>query len=90
MSKITIKGSSCYIEDEPDVSLIHLLDEELSFKVPGAEHTRAYKGYMRGGQFIRWDGIQRILSSNLSFPYGLLERVKRFYAYHGRDLEVVN
>lgn len=88
MSKIIVGNTLCTIEEEEDIKFLRELDKELSFKVQGAEHTRAYKGYYRNGQYIKWDGIKRILSRNLTFPYGLLERVKLLYQESGKEVEI--
>lgn len=73
----------CTIEEEDDILLLRALDHELSFKIQGAEHTRAYK-------MGRWDGIYKILERDLTFPYGLLERVKGFYKLHNKYFEIEN
>jgi superfamily II DNA or RNA helicase len=88
MANIIIENNFCYITDETDISFVRALDDELSFKVQGAEHTKAFKGYYRNGQFVKWDGIQRILTSNLSFPYGLLNRVEELYKRSGKKVHV--
>lgn len=88
MAKIIIGNTLCTIENEDDIYFLRSLDKELSFKVQGAEHTRAFKGYYRNGQFIKWDGVKKILSRDLTFPYGLLERVKIFYQNADKELEL--
>jgi superfamily II DNA or RNA helicase len=90
MSKIIVGNTLCTIENEEDIEFLRALDKELSFKVQGAEHTKAFKGYFQGGRFIKWDGIRRILSRDLTFPYGLLERVKLFYGQHNKTLDLDN
>ena len=90
MTKIIVGNTLCTIENEEDFKFLGALDRELSFKVQGAEHTRAFKGYFRNGQFVKWDGIRRILSRNLTFPYGLLERVKSFYIKHDKVCDIEN
>lgn len=90
MSIIIIDGTQCSIKDESDIEFLQALDRELSFKVQGAEHTKAFKGYYSHGEFIKWDGFHRILTRRLKFPYGLLKRVERFYNRHNRHLEIVD
>lgn len=86
MAKIVIEGNICSIKNEDDSDFLRKLDNELSFKIPGAEHTKAYKGFRKGGKFVRWDGIHRILTSRLTFPYGLLDRVSELYRVNSREL----
>lgn len=88
MAKILIDGTQCSIKEESDTEFLRLLDKELSFKVQGAEHTRAFKGYYSHGEYVKWDGIHRILTRRLTFPYGLLDRVVSFYQKHGRPVSV--
>ena len=88
MAKILIDGTQCSIKEESDTEFLRLLDKELSFKVQGAEHTRAFKGYYSHGEYVKWDGIHRILTRRLTFPYGLLDRVVSFYQKHGRPVHV--
>ena len=82
-AKIVAWRTQCNIIGEEDAPFLQSLDRELSFKVQGAEHTWAYKQ----GQ---WNGIKHILTSNLDFPYGLLERVKAFYKKHNKEYEIIN
>jgi len=88
MAKILIKDNICYIKEETDINFVRILDDELSFRVQGAEHTKAFKGYYIGGQFTKWDGVHRILSSNLTFPYGLLSRVLALYEQYNKSVYV--
>lgn len=88
MAKVVINGTTCSIKEETDTEFLRSLDQELSFNVQGAEHTRAFKGYYRHGKFVKWDGVHRILSRRLTFPYGLLNRVQNFYSRHNKDLFV--
>ncbi|MDP2685260.1 MAG: DEAD/DEAH box helicase family protein [bacterium] len=83
MSRIIVGNTLCTIEDEEDINFLRALDHELSFKIQGAEHTRMYK-------LGKWDGVRRIMSRDLTFPYGLLERVKSFYSKHNKDVEIDN
>jgi superfamily II DNA or RNA helicase len=80
----------CYLKDEEDLEFIRVLDDELSFRVLGAEHTKAFKGYFIGRKFIKWDGVHRILSSNLTFPYGLLSRVQNLYDRYNKVLDIIS
>lgn len=55
--------------------------------VPGAQYTKAFKGYRnRDGEFIRWDGKVKLLEDNATFPFGLKDRVADFYRSAGREL----
>lgn len=83
MSRIIVGNTLCTIEDEEDIPFLRSLDRELSFKVQGAEHTKVYK-------LGKWDGIRRIMSRNLTFPYGLLERVKVYYTNHNKVVTIDN
>jgi superfamily II DNA or RNA helicase len=81
MSKILVKGNICFLKEEADIEFIRRLDQELSFKVIGAEHTWAYQNH-------RWDGVNRILTRNLTFPRGLLDRVVGLYKSYNKDVKV--
>jgi superfamily II DNA or RNA helicase len=81
VSKIIVGNTTCTIEDEEDIPFLRMLDRELSFKVQGAEHTKVYK-------LGKWDGVRKIMSRDLTFPYGLLERVKSFYSEHNKVVDV--
>lgn len=88
---IRINSDGCTIENEKDISLLQKLDNELSFRVQGAEFTRAFQGYFtKDGTHVQWDGRQRLLSASLNFPVGLLLRVQEFYQQFGRELQVVD
>lgn len=89
MSKIKIYGNYSQIVDENDFEFLSKLDEYLSWKVPGAEYTRAFKGFVgKGGQYNRWDGTQRILTRKLEFPTGLVFRITEFYKSYGKEVEI--
>lgn len=89
MAKILIKGNTSQIIEEGDVEFILTLDKHLSFFVLGAEHTAAYRGFFnRNGDFVKWDGMKKLLTPSLTFPTGLVERVRDFYQTAGKDLEV--
>ena len=90
MSKIIIQGTQCFIKDEVDIDFVRELDNMLSFKIQGAEFMPAYRGHVQNGKFTRWDGIQRILTNSLSFPFGLLRRVEQLYKDKGKSVEIVN
>lgn len=81
MAKIIIGNTLCTIQEEDDFHFLRQLDKELSFKVQGAEHSYHYK-------MKRWDGVKRILGRDLTFPYGLLDRVKNFYESNNKKYEV--
>lgn len=91
MAKITIKGNTSQITEESDANHILALDKHLSFKVQGAEHTAAYRDFInRKSDFIKWDGMKKLLTPTLQFPTGLVERVKEFYAEAGKTIEIVD
>lgn len=73
----------CQIINETDLDLISKLDQDLSYKVLGAEFSPQYK-------YGRWDGIFRILTSDLIFPLGLLTRVEKFYSLFNKKITVVD
>lgn len=80
VAKIIVNNTECQIIGEYNLDFLKKLDRELSFWVQGAEHSKAYKGYINSrGEQITWDGQEHLLSSKLKFPYGLLERVRNFY-----------
>ena len=69
MVEITIKpGNKCRMSGDVPSNIIRVLDQELSFDVPGAQYTQQYK-------FGGWDGKKRLMSSKLDFGYGLIPRV---------------
>lgn len=91
MTKIIIKGNNSQITDESDINHILELDKHLSFKVLGAEHTAAYRGFFNhSGDFVKWDGMKKLLTPTLLFPTGLLERVKEFYQNANKPFEIVD
>jgi superfamily II DNA or RNA helicase len=91
MTKIIIKGNNSQITEESDLEHILALDKHLSFKVQGAEHTAAYRGFFnRDGDFVKWDGLKKLLTPTLLFPTGLLDRVKEFYTDAGKTFEVID
>jgi superfamily II DNA or RNA helicase len=81
MSKIIIKKNICKIIEENNLNLLGLLDRELSFKILGSEFSPSYK---RGF----WDGMHRILTKTLEFPYGLLPRVLELYKNFNIDVVI--
>lgn len=88
MPKITYNNKNCQLQEQ-DIQLLNELSKELSYRVQGAEYTRAYKGYYdHKGNFVSWDGFNRLLTNNLSFPRGLLNRVKDFYKNKNISLEL--
>lgn len=91
MTKITIRNNNCQITDESDLDHILALDKHLSFKVQGAEHTAAYRGFInRDGDFVKWDGMKKMLTPTLQFATGLLDRVQEFYKDAGKEFEVID
>lgn len=78
MAQIRIQNNTCWLSDEPDLMLLRRLDEELSFRIQGAEHIRSFKSG-------HWDGVQHLLTGDLSFPIGLLDRVVNFYKRSGAE-----
>lgn len=84
MARIVIdKDRTCFIDGEDDIKFLRALDNELSFFIEGAQFSSAFKRKV-------WDGRQRILTRNLTFPYGLLERVSNFYLSKNKSVEIVN
>ncbi len=93
MPKIIINDNLCRIEDaEADLDFFRYLDEQLSFKVQGAEHTPSYRGYInRDGDIVKWDGQTHLLdSTTLEFPYGLLSRVQDIYTSKEKLVELID
>lgn len=91
MPKIYFSNKKCQIVNETNHKLLQALSKELSYRVQGAEYTRAYKGYIdSSGKYICWDGFNRLMTNNLSFPRGLLQRVISFYKDRGIDVELEN
>lgn len=89
VAKLRIYETHCTIEDESDIGFLWALDRELSFKVLGAEYTRAFKGYVnKEGQHVQWDGFHHLLDDDLTFPIGLLKRVRNFYG--DRECDIVD
>lgn len=67
-----------------DEELLQDLDTELSYKILGAEFSKAYKGYTDAyGNHTSWDGRKHLLQSNCSFPAGLYYRVLDFLSKRG-------
>lgn len=81
MTRILVYPSHCIIKDEPDLDFLRKLDQELSFKIQGAEYSPAFKAG-------RWDGMHRILNRHLQFPYGLLERVSALYRKYDKSFQL--
>lgn len=91
MVKIVIRNHNCQITEESDLEHVLALDKHLSFKVQGAEHTAAYRGFLnKEGEFVKWDGMKRLLTPTLQFPTGLLPRVEDFYREANKDFEIVD
>lgn len=80
MIKIIKYDNLCQILNEDDDTRRKALDFHLSYKIQGAEHSKAFKGYInQRGEEVTWDGRKHLLKSNLKFPVGLLQRVCEFY-----------
>lgn len=90
MTKIYVYDTYCKIEGEEDLEFLHELDDELSFFVQGAEHTKAFKGYFSNGKFVKWDGRKHLLSNKLEFGPGLLNRVQGIYDLSEKEYEIVD
>lgn len=91
MTKILIKGNTSQITEESDANHILALDKHLSFYVQGAEHTAAFRGFFnREGDFVKWDGMKKLLTPTLQFPTGLVDRVKDFYTDASKTFEVID
>ncbi|HLG27349.1 MAG TPA: DEAD/DEAH box helicase, partial [Paenisporosarcina sp.] len=91
MAVIRIFNTHCVLEGEADIGFLWALDRELSFQVQGAEHTRAFKGYVnKEGQYVKWDGMHHLLTETLTFPSGLLRRVQEFYQRGNRPCGLVD
>lgn len=90
MAKILRYDNSCQIINEDDSDFIlKVLDNELSFTIQGAEFSKAFKGYTNErGEQITWDGKKHLLSGDLRFPVGLLDRVINIYTKHKKPLEI--
>lgn len=92
MAKIRIFDTHCLIEEDNDTGFLRALDKELSFEVQGAHHMKSFKTgyYDKEGHHVIWDGVNRLLTENLSFPIGLLNRVQNFYESCDRSIELVD
>jgi len=89
MATIIISGNSTKLIGETSPEMILALGNHLSFFVKGSEHTPAFKGFINAkGQWSKWDGYKHLLSPALTFPSGLVERVKEFYKLNGQELAV--
>lgn len=75
-NKAYLKGENCY----PTIEYLDLL---LSYIIQGSEYSRARKSG-------RWDGRKRLLSNNLSFPIGLVDKVVEFYASRNIVCDVIH
>ena len=89
MVDIVQYDNSCQILNEDDQKRVEALDLFLSFKIQGAEHSKAYKGYInQRGEEVTWDGRKHLLKSNLRFPVGLINKVGWFYKNRGVDVQI--
>lgn len=91
MAKIIRYDNKCQLLEEDDEKVIKALDFQLSYRIQGAEHSKAFKGYVNArGEEVTWDGRKHLMESNLRFPVGLLDKVIDFYEERGLDLEIVD
>jgi superfamily II DNA or RNA helicase len=92
MSQLLIKSpSSAQIVGEVDTQFILDLDKHLSFFINGSEYTAAFKGFFnKAGDFVKWDGMKHLLTPSLTFPIGLIPRVKSFYQAANKEVEVID
>lgn len=91
MIKIIKYDNICQIVNEDDVDRQKALDFYLSYKIKGAEHSKAYKGYINDrGEEVTWDGRKHLMKSNMKFPIGLLNRVCDFYTAKEIKYEIID
>ena len=91
MAKIINYGTYSQIIEEGNFELLSELDAALSFMVPGAEFSRAFKGYVdRSGKFTRWDGMRHIMTKDLKIGSGLIPRIIKFYKERGLEIELID
>lgn len=90
MAQLVIGRTECQILDEYDIKFLKLLDNHLAYYVPGAEHSKAFKGYYNAQlkKMVYWDGYNRLLTKNLKFPAGLARRVLKFYKENNKDISI--
>jgi superfamily II DNA or RNA helicase len=91
MSRIVLYDNACQILEEPDDDFIAQLDRHLSFQVPGAEFSKAFRGYINArGEEVTWDGRRHLMTGKGRFPAGLLPRVQRFYDVRKKSVEIID
>jgi superfamily II DNA or RNA helicase len=91
MSRIVLFDNACQIVEEPDDDFMSQLDRHLSFMVPGAEFSKAFRGYINDrGEEVTWDGRRHLMTGKGRFPAGLLPRVQRFYDRRNKEVELVD
>jgi len=91
MAQIIVGLKECKLVNEEDSEFLKQLDKDLSFFIPGAVFSRAYKGYTnQKGQYVSWDGRKHLLEKNLSFPAGLKDKVIEFYKNKGRSISIID
>lgn len=90
MSDIYVYTKFCRIENETDFNFLQFLDSELSFKIQGAEYTAAYRGYFVGEKYVKWDGMEHLLKNDLTFPIGLLQKVKDLYKKFNKEINLID
>ena len=80
---IEIKGNKAKILGETDYMFLDGLDLELSYMIAGAEYSQ---NYIRG----RWDGRKRLLNNDLTFPIGLINRVKEYFDDNKKEVLILD
>ena len=93
MIEIIVNNTWSKINNLKDIKLVDALDRETSFYVEGYQYTRAFKeGYYdkKRGSFVHWDGKKHLLTRNLTFPTGLLQRVKEFLERNNQEYEILD
>jgi superfamily II DNA or RNA helicase len=83
----------CKLLNVKDVAFIDYLDDATSFFVDGYKYTKAYvSGYWNPKlkQFIHWDGKKHLLTKNLIFPIGLLNRVTKAIEDNNKEYEIID
>jgi len=77
-----IINSFCQLKGEIPIPIIRELDGLLSFKSPAAEFSRAY-GH-------GWDGFIHLMNPDLSFSYGLLDKVIEFINNKNIKIDIID
>lgn len=93
MIEIVVNNVWCRILNFKNIQLVDLLDKQTSFYVEGYQYTKAFRdGYFdkRRGTFVHWDGKKHLLTNNLTFPTGLLQRVEEFLQRHKQEYKILD